>query len=73
MVIVIDESLEVPCFGCFDSGRASLSAGVCLKEVVTIMKISSTIKISISEMMITAGAWRRLWTVKRIRLSPRSY
>jgi hypothetical protein len=56
----------VPCRGCFDSGNASFNAGVCLNEVVTIMKISSTIKISISDMMITAGVCRFLRVVKRI-------
>src|ERR1035437_8926631 len=43
-----------------DSGRESLRAGCCLKVVVTIRKMSSTMRMSIRATMITAGACRRL-------------
>src|SRR5947208_704365 len=60
-MVTIRLSSVAPVLGvCFDSGKTSFNAGCCLKVVVTIMKISSTIRMSISEMIMIVGGWRRL-------------
>src|SRR5688572_4404633 len=53
---------------CDDSGSARRSAGCCLNVVVTIRKISITMRISISATMMTVGAPRRLRMKKRMLL-----
>src|SRR5690242_16045024 len=67
MVTIIGGELDAPSFGlATDFGRLIFNAGTWRKLVVTIKKIRSTIRMSISEMMITAGGWRRLRVVNRI-------
>ena len=54
-------SLVAPSFRAEDdSGSCSFSTGRCLKVVVTIRKISSTMSTSMSATMITVGVDRRL-------------
>ena len=48
-----------PLLGCFDSGKSQSDRRCCLNTVVTIRKISTTIKTSMSDTMITVGACRR--------------
>src|SRR5687767_3104255 len=58
-------SLDAPGLACFDSGNASLSTGsFFFAVVVTIKKMRTTSRTSISDTMITAGARRRLRAVK---------